>query len=165
MRCGTVREEGKKEGGKEDVLDFALALDEWGVWVHLEDLLGQRAVGTLLGGRGHHDGEVEELAELGVREDVLAVEGGVPVAGDLVEADLEVEDEEEGVVLVEALPWDGFGVLVVLLTKLVKGIATVTADGVEEGHAREEDAGSELHLGRLFAAQTLFAMLEAVGVA
>jgi hypothetical protein len=47
-----------------------------------------------LGRRGHHDGKVEELAKLGVREDVLAVEGGVPVASNLVEPDLKVEDNE-----------------------------------------------------------------------
>jgi len=44
---------------------------------------------------GHYDGEVEDFADFGVGHDVFAVEGGVPVAGELVEADLEVEDEEE----------------------------------------------------------------------
>lgn len=76
-------------------VDLALALDEGGVWVHVQDLLGQGAVGARLGGGGEDDWEVEELAEGGVGEEVVAVEGGVPVAGDVVEADLEVEDEED----------------------------------------------------------------------
>jgi hypothetical protein len=76
------------------VLDFTLALDKRRIRIHLQDLLGQRTIGPLLGRRGHDDGEVEELAERGVRHEVVAVERRVPVAGDLVKADLQVKDEE-----------------------------------------------------------------------
>lgn len=84
----------RRVGGWEHVLYFSLSLHKWRVGIHLQDLLGQRAVGTLLRGGGHDDGEVEKLAKLGVRQNVLAVEGGVPVATELVETDLQVQDEE-----------------------------------------------------------------------
>jgi hypothetical protein len=76
------------------ILDFAVALDERSVRVHLQDLIGERTVGTVLGGGGHDDGDVEDLAQSGVGEDVVVVELGVPVIGEVEEADLEVEDDE-----------------------------------------------------------------------
>ena len=82
----------------------------------------------MLGGGGHDDGEIEQFSNGGVRHYVLAVESGVPITGHLVQANLQVEDEEKlysvrheslrrrrdvtyGVVLVDALPWDGCDML------------------------------------------------------
>ena len=76
-------------------IDFALALHEGRVGEHLEDLLGQGTVGTGVGGGGQDDGEVEDFAEGGVGEHLVAVEGWVEVAGKGVETDLEVDDEEK----------------------------------------------------------------------
>ena len=42
-------------------------------------------------------------------EHVVVVEGRVEIAGEAVETVLQVEDEEHGVVLVEAFPRDGAG--------------------------------------------------------
>ena len=91
-----------------NLLDLTLAADKRRVGVHLEHLLGERAVGTSLGRGGENGRKVEELAESGMGHDVLTVESWVPVAGGGVEADLKVENQEEGVVLVKALPWDGW---------------------------------------------------------
>lgn len=55
-------------------------------------------------------------------EDVLAVESGVPVTSNLVEANLEIEDQEEGVVLVEPFPWDGCKLLVETVVMLGEGV-------------------------------------------
>lgn len=95
-----------------NVLDFAVTLDQRSVGVHLQDFLGERTVGTSLGGGGHHHGEVEKLSELGMSEDVLTVESGIPVTSNLVKANLEIEDQEKGVVLVEPFPRDGYELLV-----------------------------------------------------
>jgi hypothetical protein len=62
-------------------VDFALALNERRVGVHFEDGFWQWAVGALLSGRAHYDGEVEEFADAGVRDHGVVVEGGVEVSG------------------------------------------------------------------------------------
>lgn len=72
-----------------------MAADEGRVGVHFDEFFGERAVGARVGGGGEDDGDVEEGAERGVGVDVVLVERGVPVAGDVVESDLDVEDEEE----------------------------------------------------------------------
>jgi hypothetical protein len=69
---------------------------------------GTRKGGTLLS-RSSQDGwEVEKLAELSMSHDVVAVDGGIPVPSKLVQSYLKVENEKHGVVLVDALPWDGY---------------------------------------------------------
>lgn len=78
-----------------NLLDLALAADKRRVGVHLEHLLGERAVWTGIGGSAHDDGQVEELANLGVGHDVLPVESGVPVTSHTVETDLQVKNEEK----------------------------------------------------------------------
>jgi hypothetical protein len=49
---------------------------------------------SISGGRQDH-GKVEDLANLGMGPDVVLVQAWVPVTSDMVEADLDVEDEEE----------------------------------------------------------------------
>lgn len=78
-----------------NLLDLTLAADKRCIGMHLKHLLGQGTVGTSIRGRAHDDGQVEELADLGVGEDVLLVQSGIPVAGDAVQTDLQVENEEE----------------------------------------------------------------------
>ena len=150
----------------EDVLDFTLALDERSIGIHLQNLLGERTVGTSFSRSGHNHGEVEKLSNLGMGEDVLTVESGVPVTSRLVEADLEIKDQEKGVVLVKTFPWYSCEVLLLKIVDAGAGYITITADGVEEGDAREEKAGCELHLEDLSDARSLCEMLEnAAGVA
>lgn len=50
---------------------------------------------------GQDGGEVEDLCERGMRENVVLHDGAELVAGDLVQAFLSVHDEEDDVVLVE----------------------------------------------------------------
>jgi len=112
------------ELGAGDLLDLAVTLDERSVGVHFEHLLGQRTIGTLLGRSGHDNREIEDLAELGMSHHVVAIEGWVPVASNLVQANLQIKDEKHlhplvvdlwdcrgdeayGVVLVDALPRNG----------------------------------------------------------
>ena len=78
-----------------DLLDLTLAADKRSIGVHLEHLLREGTVGTGVGGGAHDDGQVEELAYLSVGHDVLSVQSGVPVPSYAIEADLQVEDEEE----------------------------------------------------------------------
>jgi hypothetical protein len=84
------------------------------------------AVGTSISGGGQDHGQVEDLSDGSMRHDVVLVQSWVPVSCDVVEADLDVENEKNlvrqsamlqlflgisdtyGVVLVNALPWDGF---------------------------------------------------------
>lgn len=77
------------------LLDFSLAADEWSVGVHLDHLLRQGTIGASVGGSGHDDGKVEQLAKLSMGHHVVAVQGGVPVTSKLVEANLKVEDQEK----------------------------------------------------------------------
>lgn len=68
--------------------------NEGRIGVHLQHFLGQRTVGTLVGGRAQDDWDVEDLANLRVGHDVLLVEGWVPVSSELEKADLQVENQE-----------------------------------------------------------------------
>jgi hypothetical protein len=81
--------------GRKNSLDFTLATDERSIRIHFEHLLGQRTVGALIGRSGHDHRQVEELTQLGMSHDVLLIQGGVPVAGNLKETDLQVEDQEK----------------------------------------------------------------------
>lgn len=90
--------------------DLALSLDQRRIGVQFENLLWQRAVGTLLAAGCEDDGDVEDLAEGRVCHHVAAVQSGVEIAGELVEADLKVQDQEHGFVDFEALPWNAVGV-------------------------------------------------------
>lgn len=78
-----------------NLLDLTLTADKRRIGIHLEHLLGKRTVGTGVRRCAHDDGQVEELADLGVGEDVLLVQSSVPVAGDAVQTDLQVENEEQ----------------------------------------------------------------------
>ena len=60
-------------------VDFALALDERRIRVHVKDRLGQRAVGSVFGRCREHNREVEKLANTGVRNHGVVVQGRVEV--------------------------------------------------------------------------------------
>jgi hypothetical protein len=77
------------------LLDFTLATDEWSVWVHFDHLFRQRTIGAGIGRSGQNHRQVEQLAKLSVSHDVLLVEGRVPIASKLVEANLEIKNEQE----------------------------------------------------------------------
>ena len=61
-------------------VNLALALDERRIRVHVKDRLGQRAVGSVLGRRREHNRKVEKLANAGVRDHGVVVQGRVEVA-------------------------------------------------------------------------------------
>lgn len=70
--------DGGAEVGVVPGVDFAVALDEGGGGVPVEDFLGDGAVGAVLGGGGEDDGDVaEDGADAGVGEDALSVDDGV----------------------------------------------------------------------------------------
>jgi len=75
-------------------VDFALALDERGVGIHLDDLRRDLSVGTRVCRGGHNDGQIKELADGGVGNDVLPEEGRVKVSRDGVETFLEVQYDQ-----------------------------------------------------------------------
>jgi hypothetical protein len=75
-------------------VDLTLATDEGGVGVHVGDLLQHQAVGALVRRAGQHGGQVEDVAQSCVAEDVVAEVVGVVVTNDLGETDLVVDDEE-----------------------------------------------------------------------
>lgn len=73
-------------------IDLSLTLHEWRIGVHLEDLLRQRTVGAILGGRRHNYGQVKDLTQGGVRKHLVAVEGRVKVPSYAIETNLEIDD-------------------------------------------------------------------------
>jgi hypothetical protein len=75
-------------------VDLTLATDEGGVGVHVGDLLEKQAVGTAIGRRSQNSGQVEDLADGGVTQHVVAEVVGAIVANNLSEADLVVDDQE-----------------------------------------------------------------------
>lgn len=81
-------------------------LDQWRIRIHIQNCLWQRSVRPCLRRRGHDDRQVEQLADAGVGDHGIVVERGVEVAGEAVEAILEVEDEEKGLGLVQTFPGD-----------------------------------------------------------
>lgn len=90
--------------------DLALSLDQRRIGVQFQNLFWQWAVRTLLAAGGQDDGDIEDLAEGRMCHHVAAVQGGVKIAGELVEADLQVQDQEDGFVDFEALPGNAVGV-------------------------------------------------------
>ena len=62
---------------------------------------------TPLSRGGEDGGEVEDLAQLGVGQDVLLVDRGVLVTDEVEETLLVVNDEEDGLVLVKTLVLEG----------------------------------------------------------
>jgi DNA mismatch repair protein MutH len=75
-------------------VDFTIPLDERCVGIHLGDLLWERTVGTSLRRSRHDDGEVEELAELGMSEHIVAELGCAVVLDKLQKAQLMVNYEK-----------------------------------------------------------------------
>jgi hypothetical protein len=78
----------------DDLLDLSLTPDERRIRVHLQKLLGQRTVRTLVRRGAQNDGNVEDFANFRVGQDVLLVEGWVPISSELEETDLQVENQE-----------------------------------------------------------------------
>lgn len=123
--------DGVAELGVVPGVDLALALDQRCVGIHVEYLLGQRAVGacyglsavggkvttkpgsrlrtsylTLLGRGGHHDGDIKDLSEGRVRDHRVTVQGGVEVSGQVEESLLDVENQEQLSILLANTPQD-----------------------------------------------------------
>ncbi len=70
--------DGGAEVGVVPGVDLALALDERRAGVHVADLLGDEAVGAVLGRGGQDDGEVREgLADGRVGHHVVPEESGI----------------------------------------------------------------------------------------
>lgn len=90
-------------------VDLTVAADEGRVGVHLGDFLGEGTVGTGFGRRGQDGGQVEELAQFGVGEHIVAELGRRVVLDQLEQAELVVDNQEHGFVLVEALEFVGRG--------------------------------------------------------
>lgn len=108
---------------EDDLLDLTLTPNKRCIRIHLQHLLGQRPIGTLVCRRTQDDRNVKDFPEFGVGHDVLLVECRVPVSSKLEKTDLQVENEEQlqgtldeeingesmkaiyRVVLVDALPW------------------------------------------------------------
>lgn len=76
-------------------VDLSLTLHKWRIGVHLKDLLRQRAVGTILGGCRQNHRQIKDLAQGGVSEHLVAVERRVKVPSQAVEANLEIDDQEQ----------------------------------------------------------------------
>lgn len=76
VRC----DDGGSELGVVPCVYFAVALDEWSVGVQVQNLLGERAVGSRLGARGKDNGDVERFCNRGVGDQVVAEDGRVVIA-------------------------------------------------------------------------------------
>lgn len=86
--------DGSTEVGVVPGVDLTLATDEGGIGVQVHDLLEHEAVRTLVGRAGQHSGEVEDVAQSSVADDVVTEVVGVVITNDLRETDLVVNDEE-----------------------------------------------------------------------
>jgi len=110
-------------------IDFALAGNERCIWVpdrlalafvnmhqptslqsdlHVKNCLRQRSIRSLLGRGGQHHRQVEQLANAGMRDHGVVVQRGIEVSRQAVQAVLQVQDDEHGVILVEAQEWYGW---------------------------------------------------------
>lgn len=76
VRC----DDGGSEVGVVPGVDFAVALDEWSVGIQVQDLLGERAVGSRLGAGGQDNWDVECFGDGGVGDHVVAENGRVVIA-------------------------------------------------------------------------------------
>lgn len=86
--------DGRAELGVVPGVDLSLAMDNGHIGVQVDDLLNHQSVGASVGGSGHDDGQVEQVAQGGVGEHVVAEVVGVVVADQLGETDLVVDDED-----------------------------------------------------------------------
>jgi hypothetical protein len=72
---------------------------------------------TSLSARGHHNRQVKGLSECRVREDIVLVLDWAIVASQLEKSDLVINDEQRRVVLVNAVPCEGYKILTFNITK------------------------------------------------
>lgn len=75
-------DDGGAEVGVVPGVYFAVALDEWGVGIQVQNLLGEWAVGSRLGARGQDNGDVECFCDGGMGDHAVT-EGGRVVIADL----------------------------------------------------------------------------------
>jgi len=73
--------QGIEHDEEDDLPDLALTPDKRRIRIHLQHLLRQRSIGSLVRRRAQNDRYVENFPKFGVRQDVLLVEGWVPVSG------------------------------------------------------------------------------------
>jgi hypothetical protein len=106
-------------------IDFALAGDERRIRIparstsasvyhlqrlpvlHVEDRLRQRSVWSLLGRSRQYHWQVEQLPKTGMRDHGIVVQRGIEVPRQAIQAVLQVQHDEHGVILVEAQEWYG----------------------------------------------------------
>lgn len=116
--------------------------------MHVNDFLRERPVGACLGAGGEDRGEVENVSEGGVGQDVVSVLVGGKVTDELEKAELMVDDQEHGVVFVES----GEGLVAcgrereMLVLERWEGVGNggeeYTGCG-REGRGEEEEGGGE----------------------
>lgn len=94
--------DGGAEFGIVPGVDLALAVDESRVGVHVHDFLEHETVGAGVGGGSEDSGQIEDVAESCMAEDVVAEVVGVVITHDLSEADLGQCREGPGMLL----DWD-----------------------------------------------------------
>lgn len=83
-------------------VDLAVTFNQWCGRVHVKNFLRKRPVGACLGAGGEDRGEVKNISESSVCEDVVFELVGGEVADELEETELVVDDQEHGLVLVDA---------------------------------------------------------------
>jgi len=88
-------------------VSLCLSTDRWTSILHVKNRLGQRSIRSLLGRGGQHHRQVEQLANAGMRDHGVVVQRGIEVSRQAVQAVLQVQDDEHGVILVEAQEWYG----------------------------------------------------------
>ena len=106
---------------------------------------------TALGRTGQNDRQVKRLGDGGVGHDVVLECRVVPVAGDREETLLDIEDEQEGVILVETLPRHGYSSSV--SGSATRELGSHTLFRAEDGrswenqHGGGDDGAQEVHIG------------------
>jgi hypothetical protein len=147
-------------------VDFALAGNEWRIWIpgrltltfvnmqtielqstlHIKNRLRQRSVWSLLSRGGQHHRQVEQLSNAGMRDHGVVVQRWIEVSRQTVQAVLQVQDDEHGVVLVEAQEWHGWNSQ---RGKRSLSMGLPTICDTDAGEACEGKDGSELHVDLL----------------
>jgi hypothetical protein len=81
----------------------ALALDERRVWVHRDNLLGKRTIGTNLATGSKNGGKVEHFSDGGVSQYVAPILFWSEITNELKQAELVVDHQQHAVVFVDSL--------------------------------------------------------------
>ncbi|KAI6773986.1 hypothetical protein HG531_000835 [Fusarium graminearum] len=142
-------------------VDLALTLDKGSLGVHLADLTHERTVGalgllgyvvfivwnklTLISGSGQDDGHVESLANGSVGHRLVVVQSRVPIASQLVETLLDVDNEEKLYILAYSGGTVQEATYSIVLVKSLVLVSSLLGKGRSRQKAGGED-GSELHI-------------------